>query len=619
MSGRGAIPGDNIISAPRQQGPVLRTPGSELSTRVLVGGWLLALTFISFFYFPGHTILQSDTQIYLPILERLWDPSLFSHDIMASRPHVSFTLFDEIAIAIRRITGSGFEEILMVEQFVFRAAGILGIYLLCTGLGLSAGAAMLVTSIACLGATITGPAVITFEYEPVPRGFALPLVLLGIGLVAHQRWNAAALAAGLAFVLHPPTALAFWALLLGVLIWKREYKATWPLFASALLMTAFVILQPATMDHIGIFSRVSPELEKLQRMRASYNWVSVWIPAWAAHYTLLSVVWAAALVRIRRSVDPSTLVLLTGLPLIGILSLPGSWIMLEHFKWALIPQFQPGRYLLYVTLFAVVLSAVAGVLAAQQRSYVEAFAFFLIPFAVPMEWNLFKLFLVNPNNTALVHRLIMATVFALVAVIIAQFVERRRLGMALSLFALLPFFLIPQFGKLRNYPSVHQPELNELASWARTSTPKDALFQFADAGQSLTPGIFRARSLRALYVDWKAGGQVNFLREFPFVWWDRWQRVEKPQSLTVYRDLGIDYVVYSAMHPQSGAQPVFRNSKYLVYEVRKPTTAADPLPSAMAPKPVHPGESLRSPRPRWRTAEPTSAAFLHSAQPRVPR
>ena len=36
---------------------------------------VLALTSISFFVFPGHTILQADTQIYIPILERLADPS----------------------------------------------------------------------------------------------------------------------------------------------------------------------------------------------------------------------------------------------------------------------------------------------------------------------------------------------------------------------------------------------------------------------------------------------------------------------------------------------------------------------------------------------------------------
>jgi hypothetical protein len=208
---------------------------------------------------------------------------------------------------------------------------------------------------------------------------------------------------------------------------------------------------------------------------------------------------------------------------------------------------------------------VAGVFAAQRRSYLEAFAFFLIAFAVPMEGNILKLFLVDPNNLPMVHRLFLSIAFALFSVMIAQLLDGRILSMALALFALLPFFLIPQFGKVRNYAAVHQPELNELAAWARTATPKDALFQFAEGGQDLRPGIFRSRSLRALYVDWKAGGQVNFLREFPFLWWDRWQRLEKPQPLQVYRDLGIDYVVFSAADAQAGAQPVFQNSKYLVY------------------------------------------------------
>ena len=39
---------------------------------------LLALTLVNFFYYPGHTILQSDTQIYIPILQHLEDPSLLA-------------------------------------------------------------------------------------------------------------------------------------------------------------------------------------------------------------------------------------------------------------------------------------------------------------------------------------------------------------------------------------------------------------------------------------------------------------------------------------------------------------------------------------------------------------
>ena len=33
------------------------------------------------------------------------------------------------------------------------------------------------------------------------------------------------------------------------------------------------------------------------------------------------------------------------------------------------------------------------------------------------------------------------------------------------------------------------------------------MFLFPDVGHDLYPGIFRALSERALYVDWKSGGQ----------------------------------------------------------------------------------------------------------------
>ena len=59
----------------------------------------------------------------------------------------------------------------------------------------------------------------------------------------------------------------------------------------------------------------------------------------------------------------------------------------------------------------------------------------------------------------------------------------------------LPFLLIPWVGKVQNYAPVHTPELNDLAQWAKTSTPQDAMFQFANFGQQLEPGIFRARSI----------------------------------------------------------------------------------------------------------------------------
>ena len=52
------------------------------------------------------------------------------------------------------------------------------------------------------------------------------------------------------------------------------------------------------------------------------------------------------------------------------------------------------------------------------------------------------------------------------------------------------------------------------------------MFLFPDAGHSLYPGLFRSEALRAVYVDWKSGGQVNYLKDFAGEWYTRWQRHE---------------------------------------------------------------------------------------------
>ena len=64
-----------------------------------------ALALLTFFQFPGHTWLQQDTQIYVPILEHLRDPAVLRNDILVQQPHVAFTLYDETALALRAVTG----------------------------------------------------------------------------------------------------------------------------------------------------------------------------------------------------------------------------------------------------------------------------------------------------------------------------------------------------------------------------------------------------------------------------------------------------------------------------------------------------------------------------------
>ena len=105
--------------------------------RRVVWSAVAALALLTFFQFPGHTYLQQDSQIYVPILENLRDPSVLRNDILTQHPHVAFTLYDETALLLRKVTGLRFHEILAAQQLVTRALGIWGLYLMAAALGFS--------------------------------------------------------------------------------------------------------------------------------------------------------------------------------------------------------------------------------------------------------------------------------------------------------------------------------------------------------------------------------------------------------------------------------------------------------------------------------------------------
>ncbi|MCC6862891.1 MAG: hypothetical protein IT158_30230, partial [Bryobacterales bacterium] len=253
-----------------------------------------ALALVSFFVFPGHTWLQSDTQIYAPILEHLRDPEVLKNDILVRRPHVSFTVYDEVALGAARVTGLEFKTILQLEQLLARALGIWGAYLTAAALGLPSAASFLVAAIFALGATIGGPTVLTLEYEPVPRGFAVPLMVLAIGLAAHGRDLGAGVAGAAGFLIHPPTVYPFWAVYFLLTLWPSKPEVMRRrIFALVPLMAAVIVLLLASRHQAGagetqvFFTRLDALQEKLQRWRAPYVWISIWWPAWLAHYAVL--------------------------------------------------------------------------------------------------------------------------------------------------------------------------------------------------------------------------------------------------------------------------------------------------------------------------------------------
>jgi hypothetical protein len=127
---------------------------------------------------------------------------------------------------------------------------------------------------------------------------------------------------------------------------------------------------------------------------------------------------------------------------------------------------------------------------------------------------------------------------------------------------------IPYYAHIVNYGPLHSAELDQLSDWARTQTSEQAMFVFPVSGHNLDQGVFRAKSLRSLYADWKAGGQANYFRDFALEWRRRWAELESGKlTADEWRARGVDYVVYEGPRGESLGQPQFENAKYRVYRL----------------------------------------------------
>lgn len=533
---------------------------------------VLLITLLTF-YFPGHTYLQSDTQIYVPMLEHIEDTQVMAPDLSATKPHLRFTLYDEAALGLRHLTHARWESILIGEQFLFRAAGVLGLYLLALALGVPGIRAMALAGWASLGAVIVGPAVLSIEYEPVPRGFAVGCVLLALGFMANERSLAAGAAAGVAILFHAPTALPFVAVLAGWALLRRDARPAVPVLAAFALLLFAAWLQPGQSAEQAFWGVIDPDLERLQRMRASYDWVSLWPWPALCQYPLLWGLTVAANFRLRsRGPSAWSLVILST---IGLLSIPVSYVLLDITRWTLMPQLQPARAALFTVLSAVVMAGAASISAGRQKRFIEAAAWMWIVLFIPLQSPLINFAGAPGADPALwIRRAAIALGAGLAAAWVLSRAPVRIASTALASLTIACFLLFPILGRVVNYPRLWTPELVSLSGFARRQTPVSSVFAFPDAGHGLEPGIFRAEAARAVYVDWKSGGQVNYYRDLAIEWWRRWQAV-MTHSFTAadaprFRAMGIDYVVVQNRRLPQAWKPAFSNSVYAVYALSGP-------------------------------------------------
>jgi hypothetical protein len=115
-------------------------------------------------------------------------------------------------------------------------------------------------------------------------------------------------------------------------------------------------------------------------------------------------------------------------------------------------------------------------------------------------------------------------------------------------------------------------EIVELGKWANQNTWGSSMFLFPDEGKQNNPGVFRAVSRRASWVDWEAGKIVQFSPQAGLTWEDRWNSTMRKEysarRLQDFLSLPVDYYVLHFAHELNGIRPVFKNDRYVVYDAQ---------------------------------------------------
>jgi hypothetical protein len=549
----------------------------------LLGLAIFAAAWLEFEVFPGHSYLEADTQIYLPMLERVDAPGLLSRDLVAANPALSLTVYDEATLFLHDVGRLRFRPALLGQQFLFRMAALLGVFLLARAAGLSQLFAFIVGFIVNLGAALAGPAVSLTAREPVPGAFAFELTLLAMGLLANEKPLLAGVAAGVAFLYDPILALPFWAVLWAgsCFHWnlRRMARPTLPIFlVFVLLLANLAQLQPGAGGD-PVFARLPPQLTAFQQAYTPYLYVSSWQKGDIYQFLALAVfgLWAAA--RCWPLFGSCFRWLVLGTGLCGLLSIPASYVLLDvsHFAWA--ARLQPARMLLFTVAGSALLFGLAGMRAILRRSAGEALGWFWLLFALPASRGLFEFLRVTDSRQLGRFTLAFALAVFLTALLFAfAFGSAKFFALAAPAVASLALAQAPG---LRPPPMPFRQSIAKMALWAESGTWGSSVFLFADAGRAGYPGVFRAQSRHALWTDWNSARGVAYSETAAARWRERWERTMangfSPARLQSFLSLPIDYYVLRKQNQLAGAKSVFADRDFVVYDAQDLRNAAKPL------------------------------------------
>ena len=519
----------------------------------------------------------ADHALTIPFLKQWIDPTLFASDyVVNEKGHLYTALWPVLAYFIR-MTGLSIETVFLAGYIIALYATFVAIGVFAREMAASTSAGLLAMFIAVFTKyELAGAATIDDVF--LTRVLAVPLTLFAFTEVARRCYVGAGVLLGIAFVIHPLTAIyaggMVGLLALFAAISGREREIV-PGIGAFLAIASPILLWKA-LDPVALPVIADPEWLAVLKLRSPHHVAALeWSPIlYVATAALVAVVVACA-----PSIEERHGRLLKWLSFAGLAVCAFDIPFAELLPISAIVQLQLFRASAFLAYLAIVAYAGALLGAAKLALPVSGLAtLWLAGFAV----------LYGAEGWP----------FALVAlmVLIAAMATYRRMfdrAPAPELLALVLIGLLGglAFGAARNRPPIRFSNLQpaawlEVQRWARMATPKDAVF-------IVPPGHdgFRVESERTIYGDWKDGTQAFFNAEVGREWLkrmkrlgyrpempvrglsgldfldDAYRRLDRDELVAIAGDVGSSkvYVVDFADSTRWTEDAAYRNEKYAVY------------------------------------------------------
>jgi hypothetical protein len=170
----------------------------------------------------SYKFVNDDQILYIPILRRVLDPSLYPGDFFFDQPQASVSFFEDfLAWPVRWF---GLEWTMFLGYLLAQMLILLCLYSLAVRL-VSRRAAYLAMVLFVLPVSIGGTFVRTYDNYLNPRTLTLPLALLALVALLDRRLWRATILIGLHLALHPLSGLHTWlvaAVLMAWWFWKKD-------------------------------------------------------------------------------------------------------------------------------------------------------------------------------------------------------------------------------------------------------------------------------------------------------------------------------------------------------------------------------------------------------------